>query len=211
MNDLGQLREYLGNRLKSSLPGEISQKRMMAIPDSKFRFNDRARENARHSGVLILFYRTDEYVRIPMILRHSYGGVHSGQVSLPGGRVEPEDENIIATALRETEEEIGVPRNEIEVLGQLTELFIPVSNYLVFPMVGVTDINPDFVPEPREVDQILHPPLTDLMDDQKEKSTMIQVRDIRINAPYFDLEGQTVWGATAMMLSELKQILKEAR
>lgn len=204
-----QLKSLLSQRLTGSLPGEDAQRKMSAIPKNKLRFDLSARESARESGVLILFFPKEGEWWFPMILRHDYGGVHSAQVSLPGGRREPVDKNIIQTAIREAEEEIGISGTSIEYLGQLTELFIPVSNHLVYPSVAVMDHEPIFVKEEREVRRIVTSPVKHLLDSTRQKEKIIDVKGYQIHAPYFDLDQEVVWGATAMILSELKTILEE--
>ena len=209
MNNLGDLHILLKKRLTEPLPGMEAQLKMSARPnDSRVRFQPGSKENARHSGVLVAFYEEEGQIKLPLILRHDYGGVHSNQVSFPGGRQEPEDRDIIDTALREAEEEVGINRAEVEVLGQLSELFVPVSNHLVFPVVGVIHSIPKFVREEREVSRIVIGHLEDLLHPEKQKEKDIQVRDFSIRAPYFELDGEVVWGATAMMLSELKEVLQ---
>lgn len=202
-----ELKNRLSTNLAGPLPGIEVQKKMMAYSESNLRFDMNSRDGARESGVLILFYPDQNDWLFPMILRHDYGGTHSGQVSLPGGRKEVEDMDIIETALREAEEEIGIDRKHVEVLGQLTELFIPVSNHLVFPVIGISPSRPELIPEEREVSKILHGSISGLLNPDTVKETTINIRSYRIKAPYFDFENEIVWGATAMMLSELKAII----
>jgi 8-oxo-dGTP pyrophosphatase MutT (NUDIX family) len=167
-------------------------------------------EHTRISAVLILFYPVENIIHIPLMVRPVYKGVHSGQVSLPGGRREEGDHTLMETALREAKEEIGVVPGQIEILGTLSELYVPASNFLVLPVVGATSQRPDFKPDPYEVDRLLEVPLDEIQDVTRIGSKEIVVRDtITIQAPYYDLQGQTVWGATAMIISELNTILAE--
>lgn len=133
---------------------------------------------------------------------------HSGQISFPGGKYEQEDVNYEATALRETEEEVGVDQGKIEILGSLTDLYIPVSNFQVFPYVGMTEETPEFELQTSEVSSILEVPFEQLTDPG-----IVGVKDLKIGShltlkgvPYFDVQEHVVWGATAMMLSELLEV-----
>jgi 8-oxo-dGTP pyrophosphatase MutT (NUDIX family) len=145
-----------------------------------------------------------------VILRPTYEGIHSGQISLPGGRFELTDEDIKQTALRETYEEIGIDPAEVTIIGQLTQLYIPPSNYLVQPFVGFTSGSPAFNPQPEEVEQIIEIPLTTLLDENNLVQKEISVGDIQFSTPSFVINGTTIWGATAMILNEFKEILLKA-
>ena len=135
---------------------------------------------------------------------------HSKQISFPGGGLEEEDENLEACAKRETEEEFGIPRENIQVLGKLSELYIPVSRYLVQPFVGYLEEAPSYTPDPNEVDEILEIPLEDLLNPALRKFTTIRTSSNLVlkDIPYYDVVGKTVWGATAMMLSEFVYLLE---
>lgn len=198
-------------RLADKLPGEHAQRLMMPVESTRARF-DLNRPDAKKGGVLILFYAKTNSIFIPLTQRHDYGGTHGGQVSLPGGKMEDQDSSIIDTALRETHEEIGIHTNKIKVLGQLSDLYIPPSNFQVTPVVGYIDEHPSFDIDTYEVKELIEAPLTDLMDFERKKKKDIEVRGgYRINAPYFDIQGRVVWGATAMILSELHQIISEIK
>ena len=145
-----------------------------------------------------------------MMLRPEYGGVHSGQVSFPGGRVEKSDTGLVQTALRESNEELGIPQEKVEILGNLTELFIIASNFTVLPVVGSLDFRPEFIPDEREVVEIIETPISNLLDSKVIKERGFEVgAGYSINAPYFDINGHHVWGATAMMLSEFLTVYKD--
>lgn len=174
----------------------------------------RDHSDAKQSGVLILLYpgQLQETYRFALIRRPEYEGVHSGQVSLPGGRYEPSDRDLSDTALRETEEEIGVIASSVELLGALSELYIPPSNFMVHPFVGWTDRRPVFIPDHQEVEEVIEADLTDLMDDRKIKKRKIPLRNgLVILAPCFELGGSVVWGATAMILSEFREVVRRSR
>lgn len=201
--------EQLQHDLHHSLPGEEAQYRMAPRPRAGGRLPyDQSPENARHSGVLILFYpRANAHgmidIHLPLILRPTYEGVHSGQVAFPGGSREEVDSDIVATALREAEEEIGVERQQIQILGQLSPLYIYVSNHLVHPTVAWIDHRPRFQPDPSEVAQILETPLRELHNPANLRLEEWQLRDRTAEVPFYYIHRQSIWGATAMMLSEL--------
>ena len=117
------------------------------------------------------------------------------------------DENLTRTALREAQEEVGIRVSDVTVLGQLTELFIPPSNFYVQPVVGILPYRPDFYPDPREVEAVVEVNLERLLDETIVGDTQIDVRGVLIDAPFYQIEGYRVWGATAMMISELLTVM----
>lgn len=162
------------------------------------------------AGVMALFYPNKyEITNLVLILRKTYKGVHSNQVGFPGGRVENYDKNLKHTALRETEEEVGVPKAEVRVVKKLTKLYIPPSNFWVHPYVGLIDKTPKLIPQESEVEKILEVDLEDFLDEKNLISQELSTSYAKnIQVPAFSLNGHIVWGATAMMLSELKDLLK---
>jgi 8-oxo-dGTP pyrophosphatase MutT (NUDIX family) len=201
----------LKKRLDQALPGVAAQEKMASSIRSALQLKAHPDELTRKSAVLILFYPYGGQIYFPMIVRPVYTGVHSGQVAFPGGRMEETDPDLAYTALREANEEIGIQAAGVEVLGRLSPLFIPASNYMVYPVVGATGVRPDFILDPKEVAQLVEVPLYELQDITKIGSKEITIRDnICIQAPFYDLQGQTVWGASAMILSELLAVLEEA-
>ncbi len=166
--------------------------------------------DARKSGVLILLYQdSNQDIRFPLIKRSSYDGAHSGQISLPGGKVE-NTETYKQTALREAQEEIGIESNDVRVLGELTRFYVWVSNYIVQPVVGYLDYAPRFIPDLYEVESVIPASISDFLDDQRIKRKKISTsQGYVIDAPYYNIEGEVVWGATAMMLSEFREVLKK--
>lgn len=192
------------------LPGQEAQLKMAHTERRLNLSKYRIPAHARRGSVLILLYEENDTIFIPLIQRNDYDGVHSGQISLPGGKFEPGDLELQNTALRETEEEIGLSRNSVKVIGKLTELYIPPSNFLVFPYMGTLQHAPVFIPDPKEVKSVIPFRLESLMDEKIIREKTIQLRNgMQIRTPYFDVEGQTVWGATAMILSEFKSLLYE--
>jgi 8-oxo-dGTP pyrophosphatase MutT (NUDIX family) len=167
-------------------------------------------DDHRKSAVLILLYQSGDRIKFPLIIRPVYEGVHSGQVSLPGGSLDPGDDSLSTTAIRETCEETGVLRDNIRIIGELTELYIPPSNFLVSPYVGTHDQKPAFIPHEREVARIVEMDLEKILDEKLiGEKTVKLMNGISIVTPVFEMDGLTVWGATAMILSELKSVLYE--
>lgn len=201
---------FLEKRLKDQMPGTPAHELMKPKMVNGAPLNIKQKEPAREGGVLILLYEQEGKVRFPLIQRPTYEGIHSGQMALPGGRYEPTDDGLITTALRETREEIGVSEDDVEVVGHLSKFFVAASNYNVLPVIGKTSAIPQFSPDPREVADIVTPPVEHLIDPARLKEKDIKVSSgFKLFCPYFDLEERTVWGATAMMLSELVVILNE--
>lgn len=191
--------------LTGELPGKTAQYKM--APLTRELPEIPTKQKKKYAGVLILLYPSgNEYYTI-LIRRTLYNGVHSGQVSLPGGKYEPHDSDLIFTAVRETEEETGVSSKKIEVIGKLTPLYIPVSNYCVQPVVGVLKSKPSFERNYKEVEEIFSVKLKTLMDPKcliKENS--IYENERYIQAPYFHYNNLKIWGATAMILSEFIEL-----
>jgi 8-oxo-dGTP pyrophosphatase MutT (NUDIX family) len=207
---LDKLLAQLQMAFQRSLPGKEAQLRMAPQPIDPRRIAAQVPDDHRKSGVLILFYPDASQIYFPLIKRPQYLGAHSGQVALPGGKVEDGDPDVVFTALREAEEEIGIDAGKVEVLGSLTELYIPVSNFLVTPIVGFLDHKPILIPEQREVEKIIPIALNHLTQPEIVKQTPISLGGGKyLETPYFDLSGEVVWGATAMILSELIQVLKQ--
>jgi len=205
-----ELTRFLEKRVTQDMPGESSYKKMKPKMANGAPIQMKHADQPRKGGVLILLYEDQGVVRFPFIQRPNYGGIHSGQMALPGGKFEEDDKDQWQTALRESQEEIGVISEKVEIIGSLSEFFVAASNYMVLPVIGKIDHIPDFVPEPREVADIVTPPVHQLIDPSTVKEKEITVRnDFKMICPYFDLEGRTVWGATAMMLSELVDVLND--
>lgn len=203
MNELfAPFLRQLEHDLKQPLPGRSAQYGMAPQPRNGGSYSDEPRPDTRRGGVLILLYPKDGALHIPLTLRANYSGVHSGQVSLPGGGQEAGDTDLATTAIREAYEEIGVLPERVTPLGYLSPLFVFASNYLVQPTVAWTPETPEFHPDPYEVALLLETPLLDLLDPDKRRNEVWQLRGQAVQVPYFSLFGQSVWGATAMMLSE---------
>ncbi|MBL4735677.1 MAG: CoA pyrophosphatase [Flavobacteriales bacterium] len=200
----------LETALKQPLPGKEAQYKM-APYDRVLKLIAQAftTKPMKESAVLCLFYPKNGEPHFTLILRNTYKGIHSAQVSFPGGKVEEGDASLEKTALRETEEEIGVQRDQVKIIGALTDLYIPPSGFHVHPFIGYLEATPAFSPDTNEVSKIIETPLSMLMDEAivGRKKIMVSTNKLKVNYPYFDILGETVWGATAMMLSELKELI----
>ena len=167
-------------------------------------------ENPRIAAVMMLFYPKKDSVHFVLIVRNSYKGVHSAQIAFPGGKYELQDGNYAITALRETHEEVGIHPDKIEIIKPFTQIYIPPSNFMVYPFLGISKEELVFVLEPAEVASIIEIPLSTFLSDAiviEAKLSTSYANDI--NVPAFKIEEHIIWGATAMMLSELKDVLKE--
>ena len=208
--NLTQLRTQLQQSLTQDLPGREAQLKMSPLPVDWRRFSLEAPPNHKKSAVLLLFYPEDSGVFFPLIKRPTYPGIHSGQVSFPGGKMDPGDPDLVYTALREAEEEIGIDASKVEVLGRLTNLYIPSSNFLVSPVLGFLEDKPRFVPEVREVARIIPTSVLSIRQPEIQQRTSVSIGEGReLETPYFALDGEVVWGATAMILSELLHLLAQ--
>ena len=198
----------LQERLQYPLPGLEAQ---MEMAPSVRRKELTIPENARLSGVLILLYpHLNGELHLVLMKRAEDGHAHSGQISFPGGRWEQEDPDFTYTALREAEEEIGVGRETVNVLGKMSELYIPPSNFMVYPTLGYIEERPSFIPDPREVAGIIEVKVdTFWQQEVKGEFKVMASGGFNYKAPGYLIDGHVVWGATAMMLAELATVLKE--
>ena len=198
----------LVEELAKPLPGLKAQLRMAPKGRLASKYLQPMHGNARHSSVLILLY-PDERKRLhfPLILRTEYDGAHSGQVALPGGKREESDADNRFTALREAQEELGIDPAQVEILGELTELYVWASNYMVYPVVGYSSVRPHFVANAEEVAGFIETNLARLLHKPEIRTMDMDFNEgLRIQAPYYPVAGKVVWGATAMILGELLEV-----
>lgn len=192
----------------SQLAGQNAQFKL--APKLRLKYNQQKilAKNPRKAAVLALLYPNENNeTTILLTQRASYKGTHSAQISFPGGKVEISDVNIAETALRETEEEVGIDKNEVTLIRELTDVYIPPSNFLATPFIGFTQEKPSFNLN-QEVDKIIEVLLSDLLDDNNVNEIIIN-NSYMTNEPVpcFKLNNYIVWGATGMMLGEIKEML----
>jgi 8-oxo-dGTP pyrophosphatase MutT (NUDIX family) len=206
---LQKLGELIRGRLLLPLPGGDAHEPFRAHPVGDLRPLFDHKIAPKPGGVLILLFEDEGTLKFPLIKRAEYAGAHSGQVSLPGGKAEP-GEDPVQTALRECEEEVGVDRSSLTVLGHLSDFFVMPSNFMVTPVIAMADQRPLFKPDPYEVARILEGDIGAIIKDDamKQKEILVAGR-YKMMAPHFEIEGEVVWGATAMMLNELRLIIRE--
>jgi 8-oxo-dGTP pyrophosphatase MutT (NUDIX family) len=206
---LQDLSVKLTERLLLPLPGGDAHESFRANPvgDVKPLFDHKL--PPKPGGVIILLYEEEGRIKFPLTKRADYPGAHGGQVSFPGGKADP-GESAIQTALRECEEEIGISQDQLSVLGSLSDFFVMPSNFMVTPVIAAMRNAPVFKPDPREVVRIIKADLMDILPDRAIKQKeIIAAGKYRMNAPHFEIEGEIVWGATAMMLNEFRIVLRE--
>lgn len=196
--------ELLREELKKDLPGSGAQYKM--APGLRLRIRPGAA--VKKAAVLILLYPDGESLSTVFIRRPKYIGIHSGQISLPGGKMEQNDTDIAVTALREAEEEIGINRNDVEILGQLSQLFIPVSNMIVYPVIGFIAEKPIFRPQQGEVTELIETAVEEFLRPGIIQDKIELIRFRRTVVPCYNIHGHRIWGATAMIMSEFTELLQ---
>lgn len=208
--DFEIFQKKLTQELQQPLPGIDSQLKLAPYARATRKMAKELDQNPRLSAVLALLFPKNNEPHILLTLRNSYQGVHSQQVSFPGGKQEQSDLSFKHTALRETKEEVGIEPESIRILGQLTEVYIPPSRFLVYPFVGTISTIPKYQKDDYEVAEIIECSINQLLDDTiiKEKDIFVNTTQLKMRTPYFDINGHVVWGATAIMLSELKDVIK---
>ncbi|NJM41551.1 MAG: CoA pyrophosphatase [Anaerolineae bacterium] len=199
--------ESIRHALQQPLPGLAAQLRM----SPPGRPNDVPQGVApREAGVLLLLYPREGVLHFVLTRRTERLGNHSGQISFPGGRREPEDADLTATALREAREELGIGLETIDVLGHLTPLYVPPSHFLISPTVAHTLYTPSFHPHPDEVAEVIEAPLSALFDEAAKGSELrhlLSQNGAQQLTPHYRIAGHHVWGATAMVLSEFEAVM----
>ena len=198
----------LRRRLALPLPGEAAQNKMTSRVRISTADYLRQRPDHVHSAVILPLFLRDQKIFTALIRRPSYPGAHSGQLALPGGKREPSDTSLLETALRETREEVGIEISHQHILGALTSLYIPVSNFLVQPFIALLPEAPKWEMDKNEVDAIIETPV-EIFSDQKfkDRKRITIGKSMFIEAPCYLVNGEILWGATAMIFSELEAIL----
>ncbi len=209
--DFQDFLEYVPKFLEVSLPASEAHFKMAPLE----RIESLKSQNfdtikPKNAAVMMLFYPKKGRTHLVLIVRNSYEGLHSAQVAFPGGKYEFNDKTYADTALRETHEEIGIHPKYIEIIMPLTNLYIQLSNFMVFPFLGICKSEIVFTPDINEVAQIIELPLSDFLNDNLVISTIMTTSYAKnIEVPAFKIKGHIVWGATAMMMNELKEVLKK--
>lgn len=185
-------------QLKMAPPQRFgTMKTLLAIP-----------ENVRYAAVMMLLYPIEGELHFCLIQRSNYAGKHSGQISFPGGKKEEEDVDYWATALRETQEEVGVDSSKVTLLKQLSSTYIPPSNFYVYPYMAYVASRPNFIPEKGEVAQVIEVPLNDLlMEASMQEGSITASYSDEVVVPMFVFDSCDVWGATAMILAEAREMI----
>ena len=193
--------------LKKQLPGRNAQEKMYPTDRKDILQNAEVNMHIRNAAVLLHLFPVGDDLYFILTQRKHYLREHAGQISFPGGSYEEIDKSLMETALREANEEIGIDRTTMYILGELTEVFIPNSNFLVRPFVSFSHTKPILKKDSDEVEEILLVPLSELLDisNQKEMYKIKDGKEIRI--PYYLLQKEVVWGATAIILSEFREML----
>jgi 8-oxo-dGTP pyrophosphatase MutT (NUDIX family) len=202
--------EYVPNLAEAKLPAMEAHIKMAPLEriESLKKMASEGKK-PRVAAVMMLFYPKNGMTHLVLIVRNSYEGVHSGQIAFPGGKFEIGDQDFSWTALRETQEEVGVNPAIIDVVKPFTEVYVPPSNFMVHPYLGICKEEICFVLDPTEVSSIIELPLSVFLNDEiLIEAKMATSYAKEVNVPAFNIEGHVVWGATAMMLSELKDVLK---
>jgi 8-oxo-dGTP pyrophosphatase MutT (NUDIX family) len=209
LEDLSKQELELGlrKRLERVLPGEEGQ---YLMAPSERRSLPMDRPDARQAAVLCLIYPNQERWSVLLMKRRSYPGVHSDQISFPGGQVEEGDADLLDTALRETEEEMGIRIHREDTLSPLTKLYIPPSNFMVHPFLGLIDHRPPIDPQDEEVDEVIEAELLPFLNGSIQGHKMIRTSYGEYEVPVYNYNGHNIWGATAMMLSEMTVLIRES-
>ncbi len=193
--------------LQKPLPG-INAQHLMA-PKLRKSTTQLLEENPSHrlSSVLILLYPDKQHDLCTIFIERPLdNSIHSGQIAFPGGKMDDTDADAAHTALRETEEEIGISQSDVTLIGTLSQLFIPASNFLVIPYVGMMQTIPRFMPNPEEVRSLIPVHMVTLLSLEKSEK-QFPTSYGNLMAPYYDLDGHAIWGATAMMISEFRVMM----
>lgn len=194
--------------LYNVLPGEKAHQTMAPRPKYIEGYEGIHTTPPVNSAVLVLIIPYEDQLAIPFIKRANAGKYHKGQIALPGGKMEQCDENTLQTALRECHEEIGVPMEKVSIMGVLSDIYIPLSNFNITPIVGATLKKPDFTLSEDEVEKVIIVKLSELFDDKNKTTSSFYRYEHEIVAPGYKIGDNFIWGATAMIIAELEQLMK---
>lgn len=205
-----QFLQYVPDLVPVVLPAEAAHVKMAPLERINALKNFNIKEsNPRIAAVMMLFYPKDNETHLILIVRNNYKGVHSSQIAFPGGKYELSDADFKETALRETREELGILTDKIAVIKDFTPIYIPPSNFLVHPFLGISKQELLFFPDAREVADIIEMPLSLFLDDEIMVDAILTTSYATdAVVPAFKIKEHIVWGATAMILNELREVLK---
>lgn len=206
MNKL-DLIDQLSKMTQGKLPGQDAQFKMAAYYRNRLDEKEIAAKQPKIGAVMVLLVWKEEQWQITLMKRPPYDGTHGGQVSFFGGKVEEQDETLMDTAIREAGEEGGFDLEQINFVGPLSPLYIQASNFLVHPFIFYSESELNFNPDTNEVESIFFIPLLTYFK-HKGDSKIILNSGFSFDAPAYLFEDKIIWGATAMMLSELEEIIK---
>lgn len=206
-----EARLKLISAFEGNLPGSAAHRELLPVSRENFKPNEVDRSSYRESSVAVIFFPENSRLHSILIERAVYEGTHSGQMGFPGGKIESQDKSLVHTAIRECFEETNILLNESHLIGTLTEVLIPVSKFIVQPYVFYLDERPFIVPDPYEVQRVITFEIDELLDTNTLKRKDIRTGSNMVlkNVPYFDIQNNTVWGATALIMSEIRHILNE--
>ncbi len=204
------VKTYLKETLQGELPGIQAHSKMLP-PGRHLKMDDQELSMVKMSSVLLLLFPEGDrfytcLTKRPRTMRH-----HPGQISFPGGKVEKEDSSAEMTALREAREEVGIDHNEIQILGKLSDLYVEVSKFSIQPFVAWADQKPEFVIDSGEVEKLIFFPVSDFVTNEIISEIELETVTGSLQVKYYPYDGEFIWGATAMILSELIEILKRQR
>ena len=201
--------KQLTHKLDLPLPGEKAQMAMAPLTRKEALSEYSDLDKIKPSAVLVLFYYDRQQVKFVLIKRATYNGIHSGQIAFPGGQYEPTDPDLKTTALREAKEEVGINPEQVQILGELTKMYIPPSHFDVYPFVGFVRERPDFKVDNTETKEVVEVKLEDFLNPANQTvKTIHHLTGRDIEVPCFYLNNKIVWGATAMILSELLAVIE---
>tara|TARA_B100001250_G_C19546556_1_gene677090 strand:- start:96 stop:719 length:624 start_codon:yes stop_codon:yes gene_type:complete len=204
-----QFINQLKTRIKDPLPGEKAQSIMMVKSKNPIQKINNKNEIIPSAVLILLFYNNDKW-NFFLTKRTQSVNYHKGQVSLPGGSQEGE-ETLQETAIRETEEEIGVNSKNINIIGQLTPLYVPVSNFKIFPFIGWIKNKPEIKIQDNEVERIFSISIDNFILESTQKFKKDSLDGKKVIIPYFDINNEIVWGATSVILSEFKKLILDIK
>ncbi len=197
----------LEEALKGPKPGLNAQLEMVTIPRPGDKLYFEVEDSCIKAGVLVLLYPWQNQLYLVLTRRTAQVLYHQAQISFPGGR-QDQGESLRQTALREAHEEINLQPDSVRILGELTPLYIPPSNYCIYPVVAVTRKRPDFNPSKIEVEEVIELPLSHLLEPKNVQREIWTIRGVEVEVPFYLFKGHKIWGATAMVLAELVEVFK---